>query len=376
MDRRALLRLGGAALAGGVLDACAPRRARAPLAPWPPRQWPPVHVSADRIIRQVAGLRPYRPSGFVIRAEALGSKTVVHNYGHGGGGVTLSWGTAHLAVEEAARTEARRFAVLGCGAVGLATARLLQRRGFEVTIYARDLPPRTTSNIAGAQWSPVSVADSNRRTTAFDEQFVRAARLSYRYFQDLLGAGYGVRWIENYFLGDEPPRPSWERDLIADLFPATAELGPGRHPFPTRYARRVLTMFVEPHVYLAALQRDFLLQGGKLVVRELRSATEIGELTEPVVMNCTGLGARTLFGDAELQPVKGQLTVLLPQPEVDYAVIAPRSLYMFPRSDGIVLGGTFERGVESLEPDPQQAERILAGHAQLFGSLLQDRLGR
>ena len=328
-----------------------------------------MQAAADRVIRQVAGLRPYRPSGFLIRAEALGGKTIVHDYGHGGGGVTLSWGTAHIAVEAAVKTKATRYAVLGCGAVGLATARLLQRRGFEVTIYAKDLPPRTTSNIAGAQWSPVSVADADRRTPAFDEQFSLAARLSYRYFQDLLGAGYGVRWIENYFLGDEPPRPSWERELIADLYPATAELGPGQHPFPTRYARRVLTMFIEPQVYLNAVQRDFLLQGGRIVVREFSSVDEIRELPEPVVMNCTGLGARALFGDEELVPVKGQLTVLLPQPEVDYAVIGPPGLYMFPRSDGIMLGGTFERGVESLEPDPQQAERILNGHARLFGAM-------
>jgi glycine/D-amino acid oxidase-like deaminating enzyme len=45
-------------------------------------------------------------------------------------------------------------AVLGCGGVGGATARLLQRRGWRVRIYARDLPPETTSNIAGAQWLP------------------------------------------------------------------------------------------------------------------------------------------------------------------------------------------------------------------------------
>ncbi len=368
MDRRAALRLGGVALASGVLDACAPKRGPSLVAALP-RRFAPVQVSADRVIRQVAGLRPFRPSGFVVRAEGLGPKTVVHNYGHGGGGVTLSWGTAHLAVLEAVKTKATRCAVLGCGAVGLATARLLQRHGLEVTIYARDLPPRTTSNIAGAQWSPVSVADSDRRTPAFDEQFARAARLSYRYFQDLLGAGYGVRWIENYFLGEQPPRPSWERELIGDLYPATADLGPGGHPFATPYARRVPTMFIEPHVYLSAVQRDFLIAGGRIVVRELQGADEIGDLPEPLVMNCTGLGARALFGDAELVPVKGQLTALLPQPEVDYAVIAPQGLYMFPRSDGIMLGGTFERGVESLEPDPQQAERILNGHARLFGAM-------
>jgi glycine/D-amino acid oxidase-like deaminating enzyme len=95
-------------------------------------------------------LRPFRPSGFVLRREELGPKTIIHNYGHGGCGVTLSWGTAHLAVEEALKTNQTKYAVLGCGAVGLATARLLQRRGFEVTIYAKDLPPNTTSNIAGA----------------------------------------------------------------------------------------------------------------------------------------------------------------------------------------------------------------------------------
>lgn len=339
------------------------------MAPRPPRQWAPVQASADRVIRTVAGLRPFRPSGFVVRAEALGSKTLVHNYGHGGGGITLSWGTAELAVEEAVKTQASRAAVLGCGAVGLATARLLQRRGFEVTIYARELPPQTTSNIAGGQWSPVSVADADRRSPAFDEQFVLASRFAYRYFQTLLGPGYGVRWIENYFIGDDPPRPSWERELIVDLFPATRQLGPSEHPFPTRYARRVVTMLIEPHVYLSALTRDFLLQGGRIVVRAFSSADEIRELPEPVIMNCTGLGARTLFGDEELIPVKGQLTVLLPQPEVDYALIGPPGLYMFPRSDGILLGGTFERGVDSAEPDPQQSERILSGHARLFGAM-------
>lgn len=82
-------------------------------------------------------------------------------------------------------------------------------------------------------------------------------------------------------------------------------------------------------------------------------------------MNCTGLGARELFGDQELTPVKGQLTVLLPQPEVDYAVVT-EELYMFPRRDGIILGGTHERGVETLEPDLEAEKRILAGHRAIF----------
>jgi glycine/D-amino acid oxidase-like deaminating enzyme len=62
------------------------------------RRFATVKISRERLIRTVVGLRPYRPRGFVVGAEQLGDKLVVHNYGHGGAGVTLSWGTASMAV--------------------------------------------------------------------------------------------------------------------------------------------------------------------------------------------------------------------------------------------------------------------------------------
>ena len=65
----------------------------------PERRLAPVKVSRDRIIREVVGLRPYRAEGFVVEAERIGPKFLVHNYGHGGAGITLSWGTASLAVD-------------------------------------------------------------------------------------------------------------------------------------------------------------------------------------------------------------------------------------------------------------------------------------
>ena len=110
MSRREML-AGSTMFLGG----CA---ARARIAIPPARaRLAPVNVSASRIIRTIVGLRPFRPSGFVVRAEKLDSKTVIHNYGHGGAGITLSWGTAQLAVEEAANIETRECAVIGCGVV-------------------------------------------------------------------------------------------------------------------------------------------------------------------------------------------------------------------------------------------------------------------
>lgn len=104
-------------------------------------------------------------------------------------------------------------------------------------------------------------------------------------------------------------------------------------------------------------------------VQSFATAAEVVALREPIVVNCTGLGAREIFDDREIAPVKGQLTVLLPQPEVDYAVADEEDLYMFPRRDGILLGGTQERGVETPEPNRDAERRILAGHRAIFDAM-------
>ena len=85
-------------------------------------------------------------------------------------------------------------------------------------------------------------------------------------------------------------------------------------------------------------------------------------------MNCTGLGAKPLFGDEELHPVKGQLTVLLPQPKVNYGVVGG-GLYMLPRRDGIILGVTREANDWTLEPSDTEMERVMNGHAEFFDAM-------
>ncbi len=334
------------------------------------RRFAKVRVSPARVIRTVAGLRPFRPSGFVVGSDRSGGKTIIHNYGHGGGGVSLSWGTSHLAVEEAVKAGAGSCAVIGCGCVGLSTARLLQRRGFPVTIYARDLPPYTTSNVAGALWSPFAVAAPDLCTPSFLAQLENAARLSHRYFLDLVGDTYGVRWIESFILGSNPIERSPETQSIRDLYLDAADLAPDEHPFPAPYAHRFMTLLIDMPVYLDALVRDVTRTGGKIIVREFRDRDEILGLPEPVIVNCAGLGAGQLFGDSELMPIKGQLTHLLPQPEVDYVTICrDEHLSMVPRRDSILLGGTFEPDEWSLEPDQTAAESIVEGHRRFFGSL-------
>jgi len=324
-------------------------------------------VSADREIRTTVCLRPFRAPGFRLAAEKFDDKLCIHNYGHGGAGITLSWGTAQLAIEEVVKSGQKQVAVLGCGVVGLSSARLLQQVGKEVTIYAKTLPPETTSNSAGGLWLPYSLFDPDRETPQFHEQFLQSLKFSYTYFQQLAGDDYSVRWLPSYAMSDEPFSGS-AKPVFPEVFPESRDLQPSEHNFPYRYVRQFRTMLIEPHPYLRALLRDFQLSGGRVALQEFHDTAEIATLPQPVVVNCTGLGSRALFSDTELIPIKGQLTFLLPQPEVNYIVLAG-DLYMFPRRDGIVLGGTHVRDDWSLEPDLVAKSQILTGHSRLFNGL-------
>jgi len=354
LNRRQFLRHGiyaGAAL--GLGQGCVQRPPEGLSLP-EERKFAKANVSWDRIIRTSVGLRPARRSGFLVKKEKFGDRIVIHNYGHGSRGVTLCWGTSHMAVEEALPTGQTRYAVIGCGAVGLATARLLQDRGFEVTIYARDLPPDTTSDHAEAVWD----AGSNPEP---GDLWIKAARLSHAYYTKLVGDHYGVRWIEYYSNYWEELRlthaPGYPLGVFYRDF---KQFDGGELPFNAPSVLRWSTLQIEPPIYMKAVLEDFLSAQGKVVVRDFPDLGAVLELPEKVIMNCSGLGAKFLFDDEEMFPVKGQLTILLPQPEIDYIVDIPGSVV--PRKDGLVLGGTWEPGEWSLEPNMEAMHTYMNRH--------------
>jgi len=391
MNRRLAIKHGSMALVGLGLGAC---RTTSPLgvgtrSARPARHLAPVLASWDRVLRTTVGLRPHRKSGFVLRADTLGDKLLVHNYGHAGAGMSIAWGCGVVASEFALQTEARRAAVIGCGSPGLSAARQLQRRGFDVTIYAMTVPPDTTSNMSLAGFTPTTaLIDKEHRTPAWDAQFLRVAEISYRELQLMVGRQYGVHWMDAYNATDDPTpgaggggrggRGNYATD--AELLPDSLRpnrtrelLGPGEHPFATKYATRTLALAIEPSIYLDALVRDFLSFGGRIVIRKFDTPRDLALLSEPIVVNCTGLGSFTLFDDKELVPVKGQLTALVPQPEVDYR--ASRMMAngvnatMNSRRDGIIVGNLQDPGNWSLEPDEEVRQRNVNAAIEFFSSM-------
>jgi glycine/D-amino acid oxidase-like deaminating enzyme len=385
VDRRTLLSNAGLALAGLGLSACAPKTkaAVAPAAAAPRRPMvhlPLVRVSADRVIRATVGLRPHRPSGFVLKDARFDQKTVLHNYGHGGSGMSLSWGTATMVADMAMAHGERRAAVLGAGVVGLTTARMLQRRGFAVTVYTDRVPPDVTSNWSLAAWTPTSgLVEFSKRTPEWGTQLVQAAEIAYRQLQFMAGPRYGISWITNYAPTESAESARGENALLPrHLQSEQVLLQPGEHPFPTTYCIERPELRIEPNIYLPALMDDVVTFGGRFVIRKFETTRDVMALSENLIVNCTGLGARTLFGDEELMPLKGLLVLLPAQDEVKYStsggVNIPASqrglfIHMMPRTDGIVLGGTSERNVWTTDVNEAEKARIIENHVALFKSM-------
>lgn len=369
--RRDLLKTMGAGAIAASVAACAPMSARSGFErPYSRKPWVAPRVSMENVIREIVGHRPFRPSGFVVRSEKLGEKVVVHNYGHGGSGITLSWGSSALAVRETLGMEHRDVAVIGSGVMGLTSARLLQDAGWNVTIYTKAMARHTTSNVAGGEWGPASAHDPEVSSDAFKSQLEFAMRIAHHAHTNLGGSDYGIRWMELY----RPTNNLESRMFQADydrFYPYEDTLGPGEHPFPTDYAKVSLTMMIEPGIFLRRLTEDVHQAGGKFVIHDFQDKEQLLTLPEPVLFNCTGLGAKALFGDDELMPSKGQLVFFPPDPDVDYLTIGGGSsnLYMFSRSDVLLLGGTGKIGDWSTHPEPAETARIVSEHQRIFSGL-------
>jgi glycine/D-amino acid oxidase-like deaminating enzyme len=323
---------------------------------------PAPDLSDSQVQGFSACIRPYRRKTFRLEVEKLGRTILVHNYGHGGAGITLSWGSA-LEAADLLRKELpppAEVAVLGAGVLGLTTAYCLLEQGYHVSVHARDFAPQLASNKAGGQWCP-SYVEVEETDTA-QERFARMLRRSHAEFRKRMGAEWGVAERPNYFEGFTAH--GFEKVPKGVLAP------PERfNRLPIRDARAggvmYRTLLIEPPKYMSRLRDAVKARKGELHETTFNSRDEIAGLDQPAIVNCLGLGARALFNDELVVPVRGQIVLLKPQP-LPYLIVHARG-HMYPRDDVMFLGGTFEMGVDNPTPDPEACRRILERNRLFFG---------
>ncbi len=252
---------------------------------------------------------------------------------------------------------APRILILGAGVIGLTTAHELQRRGHAVSIWAKDLPPGTTSDAAGAIWFPYLCGPADK--------VPGWSATGLAVFRDLARehptAGCDLMPVRMFF-DAEPAIPDWH-DLLPDL---TTEPAPAGTGYP--WTQTFTSVLIDVSVYMPHLLAAVVKGGAAIERRELHDLNETIAFAD-IVINCTGLGSLDLVADDDLHAVRGQ-TVRVSGPAPAQALIdddAHNALaYVFPRRNDILVGGTSQHGDVRLEPDPDETAAILQRAAELY----------
>ncbi|MEU4616323.1 FAD-dependent oxidoreductase [Streptomyces umbrinus] len=255
--------------------------------------------------------------------------------------------------------------VVGSGVIGLTTAVVLAESGRRVRVWTREPAEGTTSAVAGALWWPYSVEPL---------ELARAWALeSLSVYEELAARPEetGVRMVEGV-LGES--RLDEHGPWAAARLPGLRASTPEEYAGTGLWARLPL---IDMPVQLRWLRERFLRAGGTV---EVRAVTDLGEAeaAAPVVVNCTGLGARELVADPAVRPVRGQL-VIVENPGVrswlvSTDAVAGTTTYLFPQPDRLVLGGTTEEDEWSLTPDPAVAARIVERCARFAPAVARARV--
>lgn len=249
--------------------------------------------------------------------------------------------------------------VIGAGVIGLVTALCLTKRGMSVQVWTRDDPWQTTSSVAAAIWYPF-LAEPR-------EQCLAWGKVTFDRLRDLAGdpaSGVRMQPVVEVFR-DEEPDLWWAGEV-----PGLERLRGDEIPAGYRSALRAVVPVCDVPIHLQWMFDELQRQGVVITQREVADLAEAFAVSD-VVVNCTGLGARDLCGDRELQAVRGQV-VRLPKQDVAHAWIDDSGAlpcYLVPRADGLIVGGTAQVGDERLEPDGDDTEAIVRQIREAFPSL-------
>lgn len=359
----------------------------------------PFVARPDRIANIKVCLRPFRASGPRLDVEKIGGRTVFHNYGHGGSGWSLSWGSAQIVVSKVASAGTQKVAVIGCGIIGLTSALVAQRAGMNVTIYTKELLPHTRSVRANGSWTPDSrIALTQQAGPSFGALWEQMARYSWDTYHSYLGLpGNPIEFVDEYWLYDTPHRPEKKaldpskptfatvgrpvqnaefahyEEQIADIVPNGEDIPSGQCPFGVASARVVPRMIYNFGAFGSLLLSEFFQAGGRIVMRELHTPADFKNIPEKMIINCPGYAARDWMNDDTLIPVRGQ-TAWLPPDMVHRYGLFYRGASMLSKSDGLMIqavnldhegeiggvGNSFEH------PDRTETERTIKIFADLF----------
>ena len=347
---------------------------------------PPL-LEQSNLGKKIVCLRPVRRKSPRISLERASDKIIIHNYGHGGAGWSLSYGSAKHTVDKLIKefpdiNRSQKIAIVGAGCMGLLTAYCLIEEGFtKIIIYAESFKNLTSHHAGGLLSFRATYNDPKLNTfitmLAVDTyNFYK--RISLKKNKDFIG---GAKLIPTYF-----------EDLQTSELEAF--VGKGMQP-----AKQVLVKFGKGISHTMIVYDDSIfIDTGKMMdalhkklsnktIMHTQKVTCLSKLSEKFIFNCTGLGSQTLQDDDSLQPITGHLLMLKNQKDRDlnYMLIVDfpaqsddkkgvvRTLDFFPKrlpstdkEDVGVLGGTFFKYSGAIEFHEKEFDFIIERAKNFF----------
>lgn len=329
------------------------------------------NISQQEIIGTNVGIRPFRKSGVRLEPELLKDKLIIHNYGYGGSGLTLSFGGAKevLQILDDQKTSSKVVAVLGAGVIGLSVAYELLENGYEVHLYSDQWHPNLTSNVAAGIWTPLSIPrDLSKEKKSLHQRMLEVAEQRFLKSTGNHPEFSGVKTIWYYRLTTDTcqntPDPTKGEAVVVHFDNGVIKNG-----------QRICKLGIDGKLFIEDLYSKVKDKGATLHQKHFDSIEDLLNLKEIIIINCMSMGSRQLFDDQEFIPVRGQLVYFQPQDGIDYALsqAVPNSYYfvsIYPWNDRLILGGVYEFGEEALSINPDIInEIILNGQKCIFGEL-------
>lgn len=323
-------------------------------------------ISQSAIIGTTVGVRPFRKTGVRIEAELLRDKLIIHNYGYGGSGLTLSFGGAHEVLEilDNQKMTSKTVAILGAGVIGLTTAYDLLEKGYDVHLYSDQWSPNLTSNVAAGIWSPLLFpSDIPEEKKKLHQRMLEIAERRFLKSTSDDPEFLGVKLMRYYRIIKGNPQKC--DDVLVHFDNGLI-----------KNCRTSYRLGIDGNLFMEDLHSKIKNKGAILKQKHFDNLEDILNLKEQIIVNCLSLGSRELFNDQEFIPIRGQMVYFKPQDDIDYVLsqgIPDDPCHWFaiyPWSNRIILGGVDEKGEEELKINPETIDKIIKNAEKCFSGEL------
>jgi D-amino-acid oxidase len=351
---------------------------------------PPL-LDEKHLGRRILCHRPMRQGAPRMEIEYKENKIIAHNYGHGGSGWTLAPGCAKYVISmlekspyAADLTKDTPITIIGAGALGLFTAYDLVNRGYKkITIVAEKFDSLTSHN-AGGLLAPVSMNNSPEMQKEIDRIGVEA----YKFYKEIAEDNNeafkkGAVIVPTYFKNrEESGLEPYVGKVMQPAKDVIIDFKNGKSHQMVVYDDGI---FIDTGIMMEHLT-NYLRPKVKFIEKKI---TNLKEIETRYVINCAGIGSKSLLNDQEMVSVQGHLIMLEHQDpkSMQYMILVyfgeeenkngqkvKRSFYIFPKklpksseNNVGVIGGTFIEGATATTPNEEEFNILLKGAKEFYG---------